>query len=135
MRYRQVSRRAGGRCEYCLAPQVVISIRHEVEHIIPLCRGGNHLPENLALACCACNGYKGAATENFDALTGESVRLFNPRTDVWSEHFEIERTNGMIEPLTAIGRVTVGRLRLNAARHRRARKQWLEWGWPKKARP
>lgn len=37
--------------------------------------------------------------------------VFNPRTDVWSDHFEWD--GPIIQPLTPEGRVTVKILRLN----------------------
>ena len=39
------------------------------------------------------------------------VRLFNPRTDVWAEHFEIAA--GAIVGKTAIGRATAALLQFN----------------------
>ncbi|MDZ4722268.1 MAG: hypothetical protein SH847_27715 [Roseiflexaceae bacterium] len=38
--------------------------------------------------------------------------LFHPRRDTWSDHFKVRET-GAIEPLTAIGRVTVRLLKIN----------------------
>jgi hypothetical protein len=42
-------------------------------------------------------------------------RLFHPRQDAWEEHFRLDRQNGEIIGLTAIGRVTVIELKMNAA--------------------
>ncbi len=39
-RYVQVALRAGHRCEYCHAPEVVFNFPFEVEHIIPVSRCG-----------------------------------------------------------------------------------------------
>ena len=39
-RYAQVALRAGHRCESCRAPEVVFNFPFEVEHIIPVSRGG-----------------------------------------------------------------------------------------------
>jgi hypothetical protein len=41
------------------------------------------------------------------------VRLFNPRTDRWNEHFALEERIHSITPLTEIGAVTVRILGLN----------------------
>lgn len=41
-------------CVYCGATE-----RIEIDHVIPLCRGGAHEPENLAPACKSCNCSKG----------------------------------------------------------------------------
>jgi 5-methylcytosine-specific restriction endonuclease McrA len=48
-----------------------------VDHIIP---GSGHDPDNLALACAACNLSKSDATRAVDPQTGEKAFLFNPRT-------------------------------------------------------
>ena len=58
--YRLVAERAAHRCEYCLAPERAFSFLFEVEHIVPRSRGGGDVPDNWALACHACNIYKGA---------------------------------------------------------------------------
>ena len=65
----------------------------------------------LALACVFCNRYKGSDIASLTPETGELVRLYNPRTDRWSEHFRIHGV--VIEPLTKIGEVTVRILQMN----------------------
>jgi hypothetical protein len=63
------------------------------------------------LSCAACNRHKGADFASVDPQTKAIIPLFNPRRDVWSEHF---RLNGaLIEPLTIQGQVTVFLLHLN----------------------
>jgi hypothetical protein len=47
-------------------------------------------------------------------LTGQKVSLFNPRLDAWREHFSIAEETGEIKGLTASGRATVSRLRINS---------------------
>ena len=47
-----------------------------------------------------------------DPLTDEASRLFNPRQQVWDEHFRIN-SEGSLSGLTPEGRVTVAVLRLN----------------------
>ena len=63
----------------------------ETEHIIPLARGGGNDESNLWLSCSLCNRYKGAQIAGSDPYSGETVALFNPRTQVWSEHFRWSR--------------------------------------------
>jgi hypothetical protein len=63
-----------------------------------------------------------------DELTGQEVGLFNPRRDAWHEHFSITEETGEIKGLTAIGRATVSRLRINSAAQVEARQQWLRLG-------
>lgn len=53
----------------------------------------------------------------FFPMTGELVPLFNPRTQHWHEHFELE-PDGTICPLTAIGRATERLLKLKLAQTR-----------------
>ena len=53
--YPVVSERAEHRCEYCRAPELVFNFPFEVEHIVPVCRGGANTDANLALACRSCN--------------------------------------------------------------------------------
>jgi hypothetical protein len=46
-------------------------------------------------------------------LTLDVIRLYHPRQDQWQENFQIETSNGVIYPLTAIGRVTIQLLKIN----------------------
>lgn len=121
-----VAARAGYRCEYCLAPEIVFNSKFEVEHIHPLARGGADELWNLALACRACNGSKHVATSAIDPTGQRAVRLFNPRIDIWSEHFERDAVAAQILGLTEIGRATVDRLHLNSREQIRARRLWAQ---------
>ena len=58
-----------------------------------------------------CNRSKGPNVGSFDPLTGKLVPFFNPRIQVWRDHFELE--GGIIRPLTPEARVTVKIFRLN----------------------
>ena len=117
-----VESRADGRCEYCRRYQEPIgAIFFEVEHIVPRSQGGLTVGGNLAFACRHCNSYKAAATEAVDPETGEVVRLFNPRLDNWSEHFERSSDLLLILGRTPSGRATVLHLHFNAASEQRAR--------------
>jgi len=55
---RLVYERARGRCEYCLIPETVVLVSHQVDHIIAEKHGGLTEADNLALSC-ACNKHKG----------------------------------------------------------------------------
>ncbi len=68
---------------------------------------------NLALACHGCNLFKSNKTEFFDAATDKTVRLFNPRIDIWYKHFTWTSDFTEIVGLTAIGRATIEALNLN----------------------
>jgi len=56
-----------------------------------------------------------------DPESGALVRLFHPRQDQWDEHFE--RNGVLIVGRTAVGRATVGLLKMNAADRRRLRER------------
>ena len=60
-----------------------------------------------------------------DPRTGLPARPFNPRTDNWDEHFEIDVLLAEIRGLTPIGRATADRLRMNSEQQRRARRLWI----------
>ena len=106
-----VSDRAKGKCEYCRLDQDFSIYSHEVDHIIAVKHGGKTIVENLALSCLPCNRHKGSDFATFDPLSGEIIQLFNPRTQIWSEHFRLD--NGQIFGITATGRATVFLLKLN----------------------
>lgn len=117
---REVEQRAGGRCEYCCMHQALQGATFHVEHIIPRSRGGETTQANLAWACPGCNLRKSDRIEGVDPLTGEAIRLYNPRTDKWSHHFRWEGYD--VVPLTGVGRVTVAALDLNHPRRLQIRR-------------
>lgn len=110
---RQVSERAGHRCEYCLLSQAVVLHQHEPDHIVPRQHGGATHENNLALSCMRCNRYKGPNIGSFDPMSGELVPFFNPRVHRWTDHFQLNGSE--IQALTAEGRVTEKILRFNDA--------------------
>lgn len=109
---REVRERAGERCEYCLLAESQSFFPHEPDHLIAQKHGGKTVLVNLALACFDCNRFKGSDIASIDVVTGEMARLFNPRTQRWSDHFHMQE-DGHIVPLTAVGRVTETLLRFN----------------------
>ena len=125
--YAEVSDRAGHRCEYCKAPEVVFNFPFEVEHIIPPCAGGDDDLGNLALSCRSCNVFKAAVVQVRDDVTGVDVNLFHPQRDEWAAHFQLGE-DGRIEPMTPTGRVTIQQLRLNVPAQLAARQQWHRLG-------
>ena len=106
-----VNQRASGVCEYCLIHQTFSIYSHEVDHVIALKHGGQSTAENLVLACLPCNRHKGSDLTSIDPLTGLITPLFNPRTQIWTEHFKLE--NAYLLGLTAIGRTTIFLLQFN----------------------
>ena len=108
---RSVIERAQGKCEYCQLHQDFSIYTHEIDHVIATKHGGRSIFENLALSCLSCNRHKGSDLTSFDPLTLEVTRLFDPRSQIWSEHFELDR--GRIQGRSAIGRTTVTLLKFN----------------------
>jgi len=108
----QVMARAKSRCEYCRLHEDDTYYTHEIDHIYAEKHGGDTVENNLCLACADCNRHKGSDLCSLDPQTGEVVSLFHPRRNLWHEHFRLIDT-GIIEPLTATGRVTERVLRFN----------------------
>lgn len=117
-----VFERANGCCEYCLIPEMLVLATHQIDHVIAEKHDGATVLENLALSCSLCNQAKGSDIASIDPESGETVRLYHPRKDNWGEHFLFDVESGMIQPLTAIGRVTVKLLRVNRVEYLPVRK-------------
>jgi vacuolar-type H+-ATPase subunit I/STV1 len=109
---RIVHSRSQGRCEYCHLHERNTLFHHQVDHIIAEKHGGKTIEQNLCAACAECNRYKGSDLCSYDAITDSIVTLFNPRNDVWDDHFTFD-DNGYIQPLSGKGRVTESLLRFN----------------------
>ena len=121
---------ARNRCGYCLSPQHLVMARLEIEHILPAAKGGSSDESNLWLACPLCNRYKGDKTTVVDPETGENVPLFNPRTQVWAEHFRWTDDGLRIIGLTPIGQATVAALHLSDDPDAlEVRSYWVLAGW------
>jgi hypothetical protein len=116
--------RADDACEYCRLPQAAVEATFHVDHVV----AQQHLdeidddPNRLALACDRCNFCKGTNLSSVDPETGQIVLLFNPRQDVWQEHFT--RDGVHVVGLTPKGRATVRLLQMNA-KHRLELRNWL----------
>src|SRR3989304_2649952 len=107
-----VRRRATHRCEYCHLPQAAAPfLTFHIEHIRARQHGGDDDSSNLALACPDCNAHKGPNLTSVDPETEQVVALFNPRQDIWSDHFSFE--GPMIIARTPTGRATVRLLPMN----------------------
>ena len=123
--YPAVRRRAGWRCEYCHAPEVLFNFPFEVEHIVPAARGGTDAADNLALACRSCNSHKGSRLTASDPDTGAEASMYHPREQGWADHFALDADTGTICGLTATGRATVDALRMNDPQQITARQIWI----------
>ena len=108
---RQVIERANGLCEYCVIHEEDTYFGCQVDHIISEKHGGATEADNLAYACSFCNRHKGSDIGSIDWETGNFVRFFNPRSDLWTDHFNLEDIQ--IVALTEIGRVTARILNFN----------------------
>ncbi len=93
-------------------PQFALPLPFQIDHVIAEKHGGPTVETNLALACPHCNRFKGPNIAGLDPESGQPVRLFHPRTDTWSEHFEFE--GACIVGRTPIGRATVHVLAMNS---------------------
>jgi hypothetical protein len=123
--YPFVAQRAAHYCEYCGAPEAVFNFPFELEHVHPRARGGSDEHENLALACRSCNLHKADAVDGRDPVETKTAPLFNPRRNIWGEHFSVQ-ADGIILGKTAVGRATIERLRMNSSVQVEARQQWLK---------
>ena len=122
----RIRAQAQNRCGYCRSLQMYVLGILEIDHIIPKAVGGNDDEENLWLACSLCNNYKGTQTDALDAVTQTRVRLFNPRTQHWADHFNWN--GGTLQGRTAIGRTTICVLRINEPLRIRHRLLLIELG-------
>jgi hypothetical protein len=103
--------RAGGRCEYCRLPEAAVEINHVIDHVVARQHRGGDEPANLAFACVVCNRHKGTSLSGKDPETGQTVTLFNPRIDVWKQHFRW--VGNHLVGITVKGRATVQTLNMN----------------------
>jgi len=126
-RRRLVRDRAQDRCEYCRLPQSAAPfLRFHLEHIRAQQHIADDSPENLALACPDCNRHKGPNLTTLEPGTGKVVALFNPRTDAWGEHFELE--GAFLAGKTDVGRATIRLLQMNAEERVEMRAELLASG-------
>ena len=106
-----VVRRSNNRCEYCQLAQTGQEATFHIDHVTPVTAGGLTDAGNLALSWVSCSLRKGSRQRAVDPHTGQQVSLFNPRQDIWSEHFEWRRVR--LIGLTPTGRATIEALCLN----------------------
>jgi hypothetical protein len=109
---RLVVARAESICEYCLIDEEDTIYGCEADHIISEKHGGSTDASNLAYACVFCNQAKGSDVGSIHFETKTFVRLYNPRTDAWAEHFQL--VGDRIDWLTPIGAVTARLLAFNS---------------------
>lgn len=125
----QIIRDFNGRCAYCQTATAITGARLVIDHILPESAGGVTEKDNLCLACHSCNEFKGAQVAERDPETGESVALFHPRRQRWSNHFHWSADGAFVIGLTPTGRATVLALNLNHFEIVEARRRWVQIGW------
>ncbi len=108
---RLVVARAHGLCEYCLIAEEDTFYGCEADHIISEKHGGSTSADNLAYACVFCNQAKGSDIGSIHWESNAFVRFFNPRADVWTDHFEF--SGDLVIGRTATGAVTARILGFN----------------------
>jgi hypothetical protein len=101
-----VAHRAHYRCEYCRLLAEDSFFPFHIDHIVSIKHGGKTTASNLAYACQICNWNKGSDIATFLNNLRTPVRFFNPRIDIWDDHFDIEPT-GFISEKTEIGAATI----------------------------
>ena len=98
----------------------------EVDHIVPRKHGGPTTVDNLALACTYCNRFKGTNLSGVDPVSGIVARLFHPRKNRWSAHFQWQGPN--LIGLSRSGRATIAVLAMNHPRSLATREELIEAG-------
>ena len=102
-----------GYCEYRILPSNFSTDFFHFEHILPITLNGKTELENLARSCGIWNNNKSNSIQHIDPLTKQIVRLYHPRQDIWSEHFQWSDDDLHIFGITPIGRATINLLKLN----------------------
>jgi len=110
---RVVAIRAKSYCEYCQCPESIGTQSFTVEHIKPRKLGGETILGNLAWSCFGCNSHKHTKTMAIDPQTNLQVSLFNPRQQVWADHFYWSADFRLMIGKTDVGRATIEALFLN----------------------
>lgn len=124
----RVAEQARYRCGYCLTPAFIVGYEMDIDHLIPEALGGQTVEENLWLACNRCNEHKGDRVRATDPQTGAVVPLFNPRAQLWSEHFAWNAAGDQVIGQTPVGRATVEALQLNREPLVKSRRVWIAAG-------
>jgi hypothetical protein len=92
-------------------PDAYYRVAFTTDHIVARQHGGTDRDDNLAYACTHCNLHKGPNIAGLDPESGQLTRLFNPRNDVWNDHFGW--SGSIIVGRTPVGRTTVRVLAMN----------------------
>ena len=74
---RQVIERDGWICSYCDIDTSISDVRHAIDHVYPLSRGGTNELDNLCMSCQPCNSSKG------DKILDEEWSPLNDEFVIW----------------------------------------------------
>jgi 5-methylcytosine-specific restriction endonuclease McrA len=110
-----------------LLPEKASFFTFQIEHIVSIKHGGESDSDNLAFSCPICNRNKGTELGALAGVPPKLIRLYNPRTDTWTDHFSLN-TEGKIEAKTLIGEATVFLLDLNNIESINDRKKLINAG-------
>ncbi len=119
-----VRQRAKMVCEYCLLHEDDVLHGFHLDHVISEKHGGPTEEHNLAFCCPFCNRAKGSDIAG--QSNGELIRLFNPRIDLWSDHFVLDAEK--IVGRTVLGSVTLRLLGFNDAHRLVIRRELMAAG-------
>jgi 5-methylcytosine-specific restriction endonuclease McrA len=97
-----------------------------MDHIVPQGKGGRTTFANLCLACSVCNAGKLDRISAPDPDSGRRVKLFNPRTQRWADHFGWSQDFTTIVGLSPTGRATALLLNMNHPRIVSLRRLWTK---------
>ena len=123
---REVRLRARELCEYCRLPQTSHRTKFHIDHIVAQQHQGPTTAGNLALSCSHCNLHKGTNLTGIDPSSRQIVLLFNPREQLWREHFKWD--GALAVGLSACGRATVALLQMNSGIRVRIRAELIAAG-------
>jgi len=115
---------ADERCEYCRAPQALTGQAFHFDHVVPRSLGGKTTFINLVYACSHCNLAKSGKVKAIYPITRKRVNLFNPRREIWTEHFRWSKDFTKLIGKTPKGRATVVALNMNDELMQYARHFW-----------
>ena len=125
---RRVREKFAQRCAYCQTAETLTVAIFEFDHIMPRAAGGQSIFENLCFVCPTCNRYKASRQTVVDPLSNETVSLFHPQRQQWSEHFAWSEDGTEIIGLTPTGRGTIAALKMNRPQLIRVRRMWVQMG-------
>jgi HNH endonuclease len=125
-----VRERAKSRSEYCHLPDEFDELPFHIDHVIAMMHHGSDDMGNLAWCCSYDNLRKGTNLARFDPDSGQLTRLFNPRIDVWSDHFVWQAT--ILVGISDIGRTTIDVLQMNNKQRLQQRSILIREGWEQK---